>query len=115
MPKSMIFTVPFSSTMMFAGLMSQWMTSFWCANASPSATWIAMSAIVAGAQHDAGIEHVAQRSAFEELHRDVRAVVALPHVVDGDDVRMIEPACRLRLAREALAKCLRLDRREPES
>jgi hypothetical protein len=39
-------------------------------------------------------------TAVEEFHRDVRDVVALAHVVDDDDVGVVEAAGRLRLAEE---------------
>jgi len=42
MPKSVILTGPFGTTMMFAGLMSRWTTPRWWAKASPSATCAAM-------------------------------------------------------------------------
>ena len=64
-------------------------------------------------QHDAGVEDVAQRLPFEELHRDVGDVAALADVVDGDDVRVVEASRRTRFTVEALLVGLGLDAREP--
>ena len=38
----------------------------------------------------ASLEHLAQRAAFDVLHRDVRAAVDLADVVDGGDVRVVD-------------------------
>ena len=49
-----------------------------------------------------GFEQILQFAALHELHRDEgRAVVGLAILVDGDDIRMVEPSGRLRLALEA--------------
>ena len=58
--------------------------------------------------HDIGdLEALVRLEAFlelatlHELHRDVPDPVVLAEVVDGDDVRVIEPARRLRFAPKA--------------
>jgi hypothetical protein len=53
---------------------------------------------VGGARAD----QVAQVPALEQLHRHVGEPVLLAEVVDGDDVRVVEPRRRLRLVPEAL-------------
>ncbi len=56
-------------------------------------------------EHHAGVENFAQRLSIEEFHRDVGNGVALSHVVDRDDVGMVEPPCGPRFAIEALLEC----------
>src|SRR5262249_1498978 len=56
----------------------------------------------------AGIEHLFERLAFDELHRDVGQTALFGDVVDGDDTRVGEDARRLRLAKEAAAKLFAL-------
>jgi len=57
-----------------------------------------------GLQRDAlrVLEHLLQRAALEQLHRDISDAVLLAHVVDDDDVGVIEPAGGARFAQEAL-------------
>ena len=71
-----------------------------CAAASASATWVAISQRFR--QRDApAAQTPAERLALDELGRDeVRAVVDV-HVVDGDDVRVIEAGGGARLLGEA--------------
>ena len=47
-----------------------------------------------GTQPFLGVEHLAQALAFDELHDDGLASVLLEHVVDRDDVRMVEAGRR---------------------
>ena len=53
-----------------------------------------------------GIKNVPQRAAIEELHRDPGEIAFATDVVDGDDVRVVELACRFRLAEETLLELL---------
>ena len=48
------------------------------------------------------VEQLAQALAVDELHHDGLAAVVLEHVVDGDDVRVVQPGDGDRLAPEAL-------------
>src|SRR5271156_1107100 len=50
----------------------------------------------------AGIDQLAQRLAFDQLHRDVMGGTFLPKVVDRNDVGMIERRCRARFPFEAV-------------
>ncbi len=52
-------------------------------------------------QHHAGIEHFAQRFAFDVFHRDIGHVAGLAHIVDGDDIGMAQAAGGLGLAVKA--------------
>ena len=54
-----------------------------------------------GREHDARVENLAQRLTAQELHGDVGNRVALAHVVDRDDVEMVETPCRPGFAIEA--------------
>ena len=53
-----------------------------------------------------------QIAALEKFHRDVGKVVLFTGIEDRHDVRMIEAACRLRLAEEAFLHFLQLVRLE---
>jgi hypothetical protein len=55
-----------------------------------------------GAEPFLGVEDLAQALALDELHDDGLASVLFEHVVDGDDVRMVEARRSDRLAPEAL-------------
>src|SRR5436190_1474554 len=45
-------------------------------------------------------QHVLQRAALQQLHRDVRHAVLLAHVIDLDDVRVVQPPGGFRFAQE---------------
>jgi len=51
-------------------------------------------------------ELVGERAALHVLHHDVEAPLAVPDVIDLDDVRVHEPGREPRLAQEAVAKRL---------
>ncbi len=53
-----------------------------------------------GAQPLLGVEYLAQALAFDQLHHDRLAPVLFEHVVDGDDVRVVEAGRRDRFATE---------------
>ena len=55
----------------------------------------------AGAEALVGGEAILELAAVDELHRDEPRAVVLVEIVDRDDVRMIEPARRLRFAAKA--------------
>ena len=54
-----------------------------------------------GREHDARVENLAQRLTAQELHGDVGNRVALAHVVDRDDVEVVETPRRPGFAIEA--------------
>jgi hypothetical protein len=49
-----------------------------------------------------GVGLLRQRAALEEAHGEEMAAVVLAHLVDGDDVRVVERGRRLRLVAEAM-------------
>src|SRR5262245_28668747 len=51
-------------------------------------------------------ESISQAAALDELHREKRLAIALPHLVYRHDVRMIEHRCGVRLG----AKPFQIDR-----
>ncbi len=55
-----------------------------------------------GTQPLLGVEQLAKALAFHELHHDGLATVLFEHVVDGDDVRVVEAGRGDRLAPESL-------------
>ena len=55
---------------------------------------------LAGLELLARLEEIAQLAPFDELHHDVGDITLLAEVVDLDDIRVIEPAYRPRLARK---------------
>ncbi len=55
-----------------------------------------------GAQPLLGVEQLAQALAVDQLHHDGLTTVLFEHVVDRDDVRMVEARCGDRLAPESL-------------
>src|SRR5215213_9727650 len=85
-PKSSTFRLPSACTKMFPGLMSRWKMPCTCATARPSHIWDMKS-----------------RVALQQLHDHVQPPVLLTHVVDGDQVAMLEATGDLRLAVEAFA------------
>ena len=49
-------------------------------------------------------DQILERRSSDQLHRDEEAVVALPRLVHGDDVRVVHRALNPRLVAEALAE-----------
>ena len=101
MPKSVIFSVSvLGSYMRFAGLMSRWTTCCLCANPSASAVRAIISQHFARLQQVVGLRIVAQMPTLQILHGDVGEPALLADIVDGHDVRMIEPAGGFGLAKK---------------
>ena len=86
MPKSRIFTSPSSVTMMFSGLRSRW--TIWRGVGFRQAVGDLRSDGEHGRhrQCPAGQE-LAQRLAFDELHRDIHHLIGRTDLEDRDDVR----------------------------
>ena len=89
MPKSMIFTVPDSVTMMFAGLRSRWTTPRLCACASAASACMQSSAASVRRAALARDERL-ERLAAHELHDHQPLAVVLEQLVDRGDAGMIE-------------------------
>ena len=102
MPKSITFTRPSRVTMMFAGLMSRWITPWAWAAASASATFSAISAALAGGEPAAAGEVLREGPALDVLHHDVVRLAVHAGVVDVDDVGVVEAGGGLGLAAEPL-------------
>ncbi len=68
-----------------------------------------------GRENDARVEDFAQRPALQELHGDIGGAIASAHVVDRDDVGMIEAPGGLGFAEEPLFECRGLLRRQVEA
>ena len=49
-------------------------------------------------QHHTGIEHLAQRFPFQIFHRDISDIAGFAHVINGDNIGMVQTACRLGFA-----------------
>ena len=73
------------------------------ANCSASQICGTMASASSGASFRA-CEQLPQAHAVHELHQQVVEPVGLAEVVDGDDVRVVQPGQRLGLAGEALGK-----------
>ena len=99
MPKSVSRTRPSGVSRMLPGLTSRW---------TKPARWAASSAPATPADVDGElraeallpVEQLAQTLAVDELHHYGLAAVVLEHVVDGDDVRVIQPGDGDRFAPE---------------
>ena len=106
MPKSVTFTRPSSSMMMFCGLMSRWMTSRRCAKRSASRICTGHRDQQFRAQRRVLDDDLLEGPALEVLHRYVVGALGLAPVVDLDDVRVVEAGRVARLAAEALDELL---------
>ena len=83
--------------------MSRWTMPCWCAYWSASQ----MDGTIASASSGASLrrlQQLPQAHPIHKLHQQVIKAVGLAEVIDGDDVGMVEPRQRLRLARETLGK-----------
>ncbi len=98
-PKSSSFAVPSSVTITLPGFRSRCRIPAAWAPASASAICRAMRSVSFRAQPVAR-DHPVECPAADLLHHQVGDTVALAHVVERDDVRVIERGDRLRLTQE---------------
>ena len=91
------------STSTFAGVRSRWTTPRACACASAAATG-AQYRRVSSQSSERPATAVSSADAVDELQDEHRLAVVLEDVVETDDVRVLEPCERRRLALEALAQ-----------
>ena len=85
-------------------------------------SWAASSAEAIAREHAQGLaarqrplhDHVGERRAVDEAHRDEHEPVGLAGLVDGDDVRVVERGGVAALEAEALAEALVADERRGE-
>ena len=110
-PKSRILTWNFplgsQMTMKFCGLMSRWTMPAECAAIMPSRTVRDKLAKIVFGQR-AAFDDILERLALEQLHDDVGALLVAAHVINGDDVRMLERGEVARLVHELLGLPFRL-------
>ena len=99
---SFAFTCWSAETSTLCGLMSRWMIPWRCAKRSASRSCLAYPIAVCDRERAARHDQLLEAAALDHLHGDVVRALGLAAVVDGDDVRVREPGCRLRLAAEAL-------------
>ena len=99
-PKSASFTRRCASSITFAGFTSRWITPASCAKSSASSSSPMMRTASAGVEPFLRLEEAAQLAPLDELHHQVGDVVLHAEVVHLDDVRVVEPRDRLRLAGE---------------
>ena len=98
-PKSRSFAWPRSVMKMLPGLMSRWTRPLPCAASSASAICSPTSTAMSVGKR-LPVDLVVERRAFQQLHHDEMAARVLADVVDGADVRMVQPRRRTRFALE---------------
>ena len=107
MPKSVVLASNDGVIMMFAGLMSRWMTL--CSWAySKRACDLSGDVDGAGERELVLLQERLQGGAFDELHHDEAGVGSKHDVVDGDDVRVLELRRHLGFADKAFVQCFAL-------
>src|SRR5262245_18416048 len=97
-PKSSIFTKPSGRVMRFSGLMSRRTMPAACAAASANATRRPQIGHLSGWVRPAA--EVPQRNTIDQFHNDFHRGAVAHHVIDNDDIRVVEGGRRLSLAEE---------------
>ena len=90
--------------MTLSGLMSRWTIFAACATASASAICRAIATLRSSGRPSVG--SAAERSAVDQLHRDVAVVVDRSGLVDRDDVRVVERGGERGLAKQPFERVI---------
>ena len=89
-PKSRIFTIPSFVRNRFSGLRSRWTIPFRGRRRGPGELQGVLDGLANGQR--TGVQPLAQRLAFQQLRDQIGRALVVAHVVDGQDVRVVEKA-----------------------